>query len=87
MNRYRVTVTVTETRIAEEEVTFEIEAENEDAAKKEAPHQAKKLISFTSYDFDHDDTCTYVQSIEFIQGGDPPDGAIPRCDRTPDMFN
>lgn len=88
MNRYRVTVSVTETRIAEEDVTFEIEAEDEESAQKEAPDQAKRRISFSAYDFEHEDTDTSVRAVEFIEGDEPPEGSpIPRCDKTIDMFN
>lgn len=88
MNRYRVTVTVTETRIAEEDITFDVDAEDEEAAKKEARDLAPPKISFSAYDFDHDDTSTYVQSVEFIKGDDPPDvSGIPRCEKTIDMFS
>lgn len=86
MNTYRCTVSVTETRIAEEEVTFDVDADDEEAAMKQARDDAPKRVSFSSYDFDHDDTDTSLVSIEFIKGDAPDDGSIPRCEKTIDMF-
>lgn len=87
MNRYRVTASVKETYVATKEVTFEVEAEDEESAKKAARAQASDKANLDNDDADHDDTEVYVEAVEFIEGEDPPEGsAIPRCDKTQDMF-
>jgi hypothetical protein len=87
VNRYRVTVSVTETRTAEKQATFDVEAEDEDGAKSEAQDQGNDHVSFSADDFDHEDTNVFVRTVEFIGGDDPPEDAPPpRCDKTIDMF-
>ena len=86
MNRYRVTVSVKETYIAVKEATFEVEAENEDKARDEAYDQAENHVRISSSDADHEETEIDVTAAEWIAGTEPPDGSIPRCDKTPDMF-
>lgn len=87
MNCYRVTASVKETFIATKEITFDVEAEDEESAKKLARAQASDRANLDNDDADHDDTEVCVESVEFIKGDDPPEGsAIPRCEKTPDMF-
>lgn len=87
MNRYRIHATVRKTYVAEEDVTFEVEAEDEDSARKQARSEADDHADIYSSDADHEDTDIYVSQIDFIEG-DLPEGepVTPRCDKTPDMF-
>lgn len=86
MNRYRVTVSVKKTYIAVKEATFDVEAENENAAMDSAYDDAEKHVYFRSLDPEEDETEIEVTSAEFISGENPPDGTIPLCDKTIDMF-
>lgn len=85
-NRYRIHATVRKTYVAEEDVSFEIVADDLEKARelggRDAPKHADNVGKF---DADHDDTDSYVQSIEILEGLDKEVG-IPRCEKTPDMF-
>lgn len=85
MNRYRVKATVCKIYVAEEDVTFD--AEDEEEARTIAHKDAKNHSDMDSFDAEHHDTDVHVQAVAFI-GGENSDGtqtAI-RCDKTPDMF-
>lgn len=88
MNRYRIHATVTKTYVAEDDyVVFEIEADSEDEAKKMARQEADNYTDLSSCDADHDDTSVYIQQIDLVETERPDqDKAIPRCEKTIDMF-
>lgn len=87
MNRYRVKAPVKKTYVAEEDVTFEVEAEDEDEAKSAARQHADEHCDIGQFDADHEDTDVYVQEVAFL-AGENADGTTTaiRCDKTPDMF-
>ena len=86
MNRYRCTASIQKYWVAEKSVTFEVTAETAEAAQAEAYDQAADKVSFSvSFDAEHYETETNLNAVELIEGTDG-NAAIPRCDRTADMF-
>lgn len=88
MNRYRVKATVRKTYIAEEVVTFDVDAEDEDQAKTAARKNATEHADIGQFDAEHEDTDIEINEIAFIAGVNS-DGTVTaiRCDKTIDMFN
>ncbi len=86
MNRYRIHATVSKTYIATEEVTFEVRAISEEEAIKCGQSDADDHAHHVSSTYaEHEETENEVNQVELIEGEDP-DTGIPRCDKTPDMF-
>lgn len=87
MNRYRIKATVKKTYVAEEEVTFDVDAEDEDQARASGRRHADEHADIGHFDADHEDTDIYINEIAFL-AGENEDGTVTaiRCDKTPDMF-
>lgn len=87
MNTYRMTVRVEKTYSATDTQTFDIEAIDEDSAKKIAESKADADCQINSWDIECNETDTIVESCEFLKGDVPPQDAVtPRCEKTKDMF-
>ena len=85
MNRYRAHVTVTTTWTASEDISFEIEAENEEEALKKMKESYSEHCDTDLEDAELDDQCIDYSNLEVFEGDDE---GLPtlRCDKTDDMF-
>lgn len=85
MNRYRAHVTVTTTWMDSEEVSFEIEAENEEEALKTMEESYSGHCNANSILADQDSQYIEDSNLELIEG-DNTDLPTLRCEKTIDMF-
>ena len=81
MNKYRAHVTVTTTWTASEDISFEIEAENEKEALKTMQESYSEHCNADSFSADKDEQYIEASDLELIEGDE-----TLRCDKTTDMF-
>lgn len=81
MNRYRAHVTVTTTWTASEDISFEIEAENEKEALEIMKESYKGHCGTDIADAELDSQYIEASNLEVIEGEE-----TIRCDKTDDMF-
>lgn len=83
--KYRIECTVSETYIATETVTVEVDAEDENDAARKGRSAAEDKVNLDNDDADYDGRETSINSIIAMEdeNGEP---VTLRCEKTPDMF-
>lgn len=83
--KFTIQATVKKIYVAEASVEFDVDAEDEDAARRKAYQQASSEARIDRYDAQHEDTDIEDLEITPVPGTED-DGYIPRCKHTIDMF-
>jgi len=86
MNRYRIKVIVAKTYTAEEELTLDIDATDEEDAREKAIEAADIENTLSAYDGELEETDYNIVRCEFLEGILPEGEPTPRCTETADMF-